>query len=263
MDVDSTPAFALSAILAGHEQDVRAVGATGTGAVLTASRDHTMRVWQPQEAGGFECSTTLAGHTHYVIAACSTAVGAASGSNDKHIIEWDLQNGAPLRILEGHTNTVSCVVFSAVSNLLYSASWDKTAKVWKDGACLHTLEGHQAALWAVLPVEDAEGRVLTASADKTYAPRTPSARVGGADAARCHGRAPPSHLSGTRGAPPPHTHALTHTRSRTHVALTLSRSCRLGDCACVRCDRRAGGADVLWQGEALAGRRVRAHLRRS
>ena len=84
MDVDaSVPPFTLSATLAGHEQDVRAVSCTPDGAVLTASRDSTVRVWRRSEAGTY-VSTTLLGHTHYVIAVCSTPGGGiASGSNDK------------------------------------------------------------------------------------------------------------------------------------------------------------------------------------
>ena len=160
--------FTLSATLSGHEQDVRAVSCTANGAVLTASRDHSVRVWRRASADGpFEAPSTLTGHTHFVIAACATPNGAASGSNDKHVIEWDLQTAVPLRVLDGHTNTVSCVVYSAVHGLLYSASWDKTVKVWKEGECLRTLEGHEATVWSVLPVDDADGRVLSASGDRT------------------------------------------------------------------------------------------------
>lgn len=35
------------------------------------------------------------------------------------------------------------------------------------GVCIHTLVGHEAAVWSVLPLEDGSGLVLTASADRT------------------------------------------------------------------------------------------------
>ena len=174
-----TEPFSLSATLAGHEQDVRAVTSAGDGMVLTASRDMTVRAWRRgDDSSGFSEPMKLEGHTHFVIAVCATASGAASGSNDKHVIEWDLTSGAPLRILEGHENTVSAVAYSGVSGQLFSASWDCSAKVWKDGQCVLTLpgkgkdgqgyeQGHQSTIWAILPVDDAEGHILTASGDRT------------------------------------------------------------------------------------------------
>ena len=175
MDVDTSPPFALSATLSGHEQDVRAVSSMADGAVLTASRDSSVKVWRrsSDEEGAAYTSTTLLGHTHYVIAVAATPTGIASGSNDKHVIEWDLSTSLPARVLEGHTNTVSCVAYSPSSNTLLSASWDSTVKVWKEGACLYTLKGHEATIWCVLPVEDEEGHVLTASGDRTYALAAP------------------------------------------------------------------------------------------
>ena len=35
------------------------------------------------------------------------------------------------------------------------------------GTCVHTLVGHEAAVWSVLPLQDGTGLVLTASADRT------------------------------------------------------------------------------------------------
>jgi len=136
--------------------------------VVTGSRDATVRVWHAAEAGaGYTCTSTLNAHTHYVQRVCTTPNnGLASCSNDKHIIEWDLMAATPTRILEGHTDVVSCIAAS-LSGLLYSASWDKTARVWKEGACLRVLKGHEHALWSILPLDDADDQVLTASADRT------------------------------------------------------------------------------------------------
>ena len=177
MEVDSHEPYQLSASLCGHEQDVRTCDALDDGAIVTGSRDATVRIWRRSEAdSSYTCSSTLQGHSHYVQRVCVTAGGLASCSNDKHIIEWDITAETPARILDGHTDVVSCVVSSVVTGLLYSASWDKTARVWKDGACVHILRGHEAALWAVLPVEEMDGHVLTASGDRTYAHASRHAR---------------------------------------------------------------------------------------
>ena len=167
---DGRHVAAASATLSGHEQDVRAVSSMADGAAHGIARQ-LRKVWRrsSDEEGAAYTSTTLLGHTHYVIAVAATPTGIASGSNDKHVIEWDLSTSLPARVLEGHTNTVSCVAYSPSSNTLLSASWDSTVKVWKEGTCLYTLKGHEATIWCVLPVEDEEGHVLTASGDRTYA----------------------------------------------------------------------------------------------
>jgi phospholipase A-2-activating protein len=170
MEVDAVPPFQLRATLAGHEQDVRSV-CSSEGKIVTASRDSSLRVWKAaeEEADGppSYSSVELLGHAHYVSAVAPTAAGGiTSGSNDKTLIEWDLATGAPGRVLQGHTDVVSSVASSPLG-AIFSASWDKTARVWKDGECVRTLSGHKAAVWCVLPLDDAEEHILTASADHT------------------------------------------------------------------------------------------------
>jgi len=170
MDVDT---YQLSATLQMHEDkenDVRSVDELADGAIVTGSRDRTVRLWQPattDEGIVYTCDSTLIGHTHYVQSVCTMPTGIASCSNDKHIIEWDVASSTPSRILEGHTDVVSCVTHSVATGMLYSASWDKTARVWKDGECVRVLKGHEAALWAVLPLDEFDGQTLTGSGDRT------------------------------------------------------------------------------------------------
>lgn len=69
----------------------------------------------------------------------------------------------PLYFLLGHQNNV-CALDSG-HGLIVSGSWDKTARVWKDGALLYELKGHEQAVWAVLVLS--KSLILTGSADKT------------------------------------------------------------------------------------------------
>ena len=123
--MSAPPRFALSCELRGHEQDVRSVSVTPTGEVVTASRDASVRVWAPAGPGpGYECRRTLLGHSHYVGAVAANAGTVVSGSNDKHVIVWDADAGTPARVLDGHTDVVSCVAVGDAGTLV-SGSWDK------------------------------------------------------------------------------------------------------------------------------------------
>ena len=57
---------------------------------------------------------------------------------------WDLETGAELRTLAGHSFRVSGVALSADGRRAVSASDDQTLKVWdlETGAELRTLAGH-------------------------------------------------------------------------------------------------------------------------
>ena len=61
---------------------------------------------------------------------------------------WDLESGACLRTLEGHSGWVLSVSVTPDGRRAVSASWDKTLRVWdlESGACLRTLEGHSGAV---------------------------------------------------------------------------------------------------------------------
>ena len=67
----------------------------------------------------------------------------------------------------GHTNAVSSLSFSADGQLLASASWDHTIRLWQaDGQLLRTLEGHGAPIHSVVFSPDGT-RLASASEDYT------------------------------------------------------------------------------------------------
>ena len=59
-----------------------------------------------------------------------------------------------------------CALAAGKFGSVLSGSWDKTAKVWLNQKCVMTLEGHEAAVWAVAIMAEG-GFMLTGSADKT------------------------------------------------------------------------------------------------
>ncbi|KAH9248413.1 hypothetical protein BASA81_013953 [Batrachochytrium salamandrivorans] len=108
----------------------------------------------------FVQKTAFAGHSHFVNSVvcvpssekCPTGL-VYSGGSDKIIYAFDPNHAdEPLLTLIGHTENV-CALSLAENGDLLSGSWDKTAKVWRDGVELHTLSGHTQAVWSVLAVD--------------------------------------------------------------------------------------------------------------
>ncbi|VDP81462.1 unnamed protein product, partial [Echinostoma caproni] len=116
----------------------------------------------------------LQGHDNYVTAlAVYTPQDPVdhliyTGSNDKLIRAFSFGHGSPKFVLKGHSDTV-CGISVDKFNTLVSVSWDKTAKVWKNGKCLSTIKGHESAVWCVLYIagSELEFEIATGSADRS------------------------------------------------------------------------------------------------
>ncbi|KAI0781298.1 quinon protein alcohol dehydrogenase-like superfamily [Trametes elegans] len=84
---------------------------------------------------------TLVGHTRAIRALQFDAAKLITGSMDHTMRVWNWRTGQCLKTLEGHTEGVVCLNFD--SNVLASGSVDTTVKVWnfRTGECF-TLRGH-------------------------------------------------------------------------------------------------------------------------
>jgi WD40 repeat protein len=94
----------------------------------------------------------------------------AVGGDDGRIRLWSATDGKPLRILEGHSDSIAApngLAFSPDGERLASASFDKTARIWawRKGRLLQTLPGHTDGVKAVAFSPDGK-HLATAGADK-------------------------------------------------------------------------------------------------
>uniref|UniRef100_A0A8C7NHR0 Phospholipase A-2-activating protein n=1 Tax=Oncorhynchus mykiss TaxID=8022 RepID=A0A8C7NHR0_ONCMY len=172
----SPNSYKLSCSIPGHEMDVRGLAAAffPDGAFTSVSRDRTGRVWVPNSSPdrGFTEMHCMTGHENFVSCVCIIAPSdtyprglIATGGNDHNICVFTLDQPQPLFTLKGHKNTV-CALSSGKFGTLLSGSWDTTAKVWLNEKCMMTLQGHTAAVWAVVILPE-QGLMLSGSADKT------------------------------------------------------------------------------------------------
>jgi WD40 repeat protein len=84
------------------------------------------------------------------------------------ISERDRDWQSKIMILEGHTNSVSSVAFSADGSRIVSGSGDCTVRVWDavSGVVLHTLKGHTNSVYSVAFSSDGL-RIVSGSSDCT------------------------------------------------------------------------------------------------
>uniref|UniRef100_A0A673J5J5 Phospholipase A-2-activating protein-like n=1 Tax=Sinocyclocheilus rhinocerous TaxID=307959 RepID=A0A673J5J5_9TELE len=168
--------YRLRCSLAAHEMDVRGLAAVAfpDGAFVSVSRDRTARVWvpNPSENQVFTEMHCMNGHSNFVSCVCIIAPNEtyprgliATGGHDNNICVFSLDRPDPLFTLKGHKNTV-CTLSAGKFGTILSGSWDTTAKVWLGEKCMMTLQGHSAAVWAVVILPE-QGLMLSGSADKT------------------------------------------------------------------------------------------------
>ena len=166
---------------------VRSVAWDPAGACLAAAAfDATLSVWREAEAAEaaeagepFELATTLEGHENEVKGAAWNASGAylACCSRDKTVWVWErAPTGVPggaagagagagagaadvdvdfecLDVLQGHTQDVKSVAWHPRLDVLVSAGYDTTIRVWTEEAeglewtCTQVLDEHRATVW--------------------------------------------------------------------------------------------------------------------
>ena len=151
--------------LQGHGGPVMALASAGEGAMLSASFDNSVGLWDLASGE----PRWLEGH----LAAVKDVIAlpgekAASAGDDFSVIVWDLSTANPIHTLTGHRGSVAALAASPDGALIASAGWDGRIGLWdvSEGALIGWLEGHDGAVNDVAFADD--GRLLhSASADGT------------------------------------------------------------------------------------------------
>jgi WD40 repeat protein len=151
-------------ILRGHSRWLSHVVILDRERALSASDDHTLRLWNLTTG---DTLRVLQGHSGAVAhIAVLDGEHALSASDDHTIRLWDLTTGNTLRVLRGHTERVTHVVTLDQVRAL-SASHDGTLRLWDltNGDALRILRAHSKSVTHVVVLDT--DRALSASHDGT------------------------------------------------------------------------------------------------
>jgi WD40 repeat protein len=113
---------------------------------------------------------TLSGHLSEVNSLGFNPPGTtlASGSDDKTVKIWNLNNRQEIRTLKGHKGIVYSVAISPDGQTVVSGSRDNTIKIWNlnTGKEIHTLKGHNSYVNSVAISRDGQ-TLVSGSYDNT------------------------------------------------------------------------------------------------
>lgn len=151
--------------------------------IISGSRDTTIRVWKLPDletepdlplstcaeddiiSQGF-LKFKLAEHEHSVRDLAVHGNILVSGSYDNSVIVWNLETGAKVHTLKGHTMKVYCVSIDPKRRHCISGSLDASVRIWglDDGECKFVLQGHSILVGLLGLVDDC---LVSAAADTT------------------------------------------------------------------------------------------------
>jgi len=169
--------YKISAILAEHDDDVRGVAFPSSKAVLSASRDGTVRLWKLLSDNPPLYDGTISSHAGswmntvaYLKPSADFPDGLIISSGKDVVIDVRQPTKAAEEdaeaLLLGHSRDVCALDIDSSGKYIVSGSWDHDARVFPVGKweCSAVLRGHEGTVWAVLAYDD--DTIVTGCADQ-------------------------------------------------------------------------------------------------
>lgn len=154
----------------GHgDRCVRSVQIDGP-RIWSAGMDGYIRVWDSRSASVTPVKEILAHDGAGVGAMHLDGHRLLCGLEDGSVLFWDLKTAKKVRLM-GHSDFVNCVRFRTGTEYAYSASDDRTIRIWDLGKkeCVKMLQGHNNAVQClrVSPGTSDKPRLVTSGDDNT------------------------------------------------------------------------------------------------
>ncbi|KAI0931517.1 hypothetical protein AcW1_001095 [Taiwanofungus camphoratus] len=163
-----------------HDKDINSLDVAPNDRLLVSgSQDRTAKVWEiDYVVTGSGSSRSVRGETRLLGTCKGHKRGVwcvrfgraervlATGSGDKTVRLWSLDDFSCLKTFEGHTNSVLRVDFVNTGMQMVSSASDGLVKLWnvREEECMATMDNHEDKVWA-LAVSTDESTIVSGAAD--------------------------------------------------------------------------------------------------
>ena len=145
-----------------HTGEITSINVLENGHLISGSYDNKLKIWNPDDG---VCLKTID------VTDSALNIQVLSGNrvaceSEIQIQIWNLNNGTCIQTLEGHTDSIECIIVLPDETIV-SGSHDKTIKLWNlsENICINTLHGHSDTVYCLLLLKD--GRLASGSWDNT------------------------------------------------------------------------------------------------
>ena len=163
-----------------HDKDINSLDVAPNDRLLASgSQDRTAKIWEIEYTvsgsgpsrtvkGGLKLLGTCKGHKRgvWTVRFGRAERVLATGSGDKTVKLWSLDDFTCVKTFEGHTNSVLRVDFLNAGMQMVTSASDGLVKLWnvRDEECAATMDNHEDKVWT-LAVSSDESLIVSGAAD--------------------------------------------------------------------------------------------------